>query len=428
MNADTLMESAVLSDIISGSTLTDQIFSELVEDNFDNHKNKALFKILQGMYSDKLPIDLLTVMHRLLSDGTENGLVDHLKVCLDHTTTPAHVLTYIGIVKRNSYLRKIRNEILRLNPEVGHESIDLIMNLIQLRDNGDRKTTVRPDEFMEDYIKDLKTNKCAGVDTGFPSIDRNIHSQASDLIVVGARTNVGKTTFLTNVLVNMLKNDIPCLYCPTEMQPAQFMDRIAPIVVNIPADKFRSREFDLRDTEQIGNIQELVASMPLTLLNIASPTIHEVRMAVKASGCKVFFLDYLGRCSMPREVTRMREIERFMVELKNICVEMKVLCFLAAQLSRVTDFNKNTEPRLADLSDSSAIEKEADAVVFLWRDDSAPGSFDVPTISGVLGKNRHGRLPAFKVDFNKHSMKMSEQGHQPKAFMEDYGNAEEVSF
>ena len=409
MNINERIEAAIIGDLVSGTTLADQIFGELVESNFDDPKNKTIFKVLQSMYGEKKTIDLLTTTHALAHISPEMGLVAHLGLCLEHITTPAHILTYIGIVKRNSYLRQIRNEIIQLNPEVEPTAIEYIMGLIQLRDEGDKKNTVCPIDFIDDYIKNLKTKQCQGITSGFDTIDRHIRAQASDLVVVGARTNVGKTTFLTNVLVNMLKDEIPCLYCPTEMRPNQFMDRISPLLVSVPADKFRSREFNLNDLAQMDEIGEHIKTMPLTLLNIASPNIHEIRMAVKSSSCRVLFLDYLGRCSMPREETRMREIERFMVDLKNICVDLGILCFLAVQLSRATDYNKDSEPRLADLSDSSAIEKEADAVIFLWRDPADPGGYEISNISGVLSKNRHGILAHFPIDFNKVQMRMTER-------------------
>lgn len=424
-NPDTLLEAAVLSDLIFSPENRDRIFTELTDKDFFNLDNRAIFQTLRAMYEEKEAIDLLMVHKRLEKAVIGSpGIVKHLHAVTDQITTPAHTCSYIKIIRRNTCLREIRGEIRQLNPEATTDQIEKIMDLIQSRDSGGKQTTVTPADFIDDYIAGLKTKKCAGLDTGFSTIDHNIHTQASDLIVIGARTNVGKTAFLTNVLVNMLQRDIPCLYCPTEMRPAQFMDRIAPLVINVGADKFRSRKFDQADIEQISGMGKMVTVMPLTLLDIASPNIQEVRMAVKSSGCKVLFLDYLGRCSMPREATRMREIERFMVELKNICVDMGILCLLAVQLSRATDYNKDNEPRLADLSDSSAIEKEADAVVFLWRDPKTPGLFDTPNIAGVLAKNRHGLLKDFRVKFEKRYMKMTEEGYAPR---EDYHEPKEVS-
>ena len=424
-NPDTLLEAAILSEIISGSTLTDRIFTELMAENFNDPKNRAIFQTLQNMYGARELIDILTVRKRLENLKDIPGIVEYLNTATEHITTPAHIIHYIGIIRRNSYLRKIRNEIINLNPEAKSEQIEQIMTLIQLRDSGEKPLTVTPMDFIDGYINDLKTKKYDGIETGFTILDTRIRAQSTDLIIVGARTNVGKTTFLTNVLVNMLQADIPCLYCPTEMRPAQFVDRIAPLLVSVPADKFRSRDFDLSDFDKIGEIGKLVGGMPLTLLDVASPNISEIRMAVKSSGCKVLFLDYLGRCSMPKESTRMREIEKFMVELKNICVELGVLCFLAVQLSRATDFNKDTAPRLADLSDSSAIEKEADAVVFLWRDPKDEGSYAVSKISGLIAKNRHGRLDSFGVDFNKTQMRMSQTAFTPQG---DWNEKEPASF
>jgi replicative DNA helicase len=272
----------------------------------------------------------------------------------------------------------------------------------------DKKTVVYQEDYFQEFVDGLKSKKYSGFITGVPCLDRNIRPQATDLIVVGSRTSVGKTAFLANILVSMLREKVPCLYCPTESKPDQFLGRIAPMVVPIPADKFRGRGFSTSELAQVGNIVSLVGSMPLAILDAASPNISEIRAAVKSSGCKVVFIDSLSRCSMPPEATRALEIERFMVDLKTMCIELNVLCFLSVQLTRTTALNRCVTPGFTDIAGPSAIENEADAVVFLWHNPKNEGDYSKTKISGVIAKNRHGRLDIFNLDLHRDNMRMLE--------------------
>ena len=123
---------------------------------------------------------------------------------------------------------------------------------------------------------------------------------------------------------------------------------------------------------------------------------------------------------MTKEHSRPREVERFIVDLKNICVENGLICFLGVQLGRRTDYETG-EPKLADLADSSAIEKEADAVVFMWIDKAmqpeSEGDKPAPhkIVNCSFGKNRHGLQVSWKMIFNRNSMRMfQEETNVPK--------------
>jgi replicative DNA helicase len=420
-NPQERMEYAVLGEIINASICgyqdtSDDIFANLEGRHFTGI-NKLSFTILQGMYADKKLIDTLTFEHELLVQAREIHQElppRYIDLLLEAVTTPAHIAHYIGLLRRNAYMREIRVELHNIKPDARPEELERILSLIDLRDGDGKRISVTAKSLMPEYLAKLRETVNPAIATGFKTFDERTYAQAGDLIVIGARTNVGKTTFLTNVLVNMLKGGVPCLYCATEMRPLQFLDRISPLVSSIYATKFRSRAFDDGDRVQFEPICGKVGGFPFEMLDIAGPNIAQIIRGVKSSGCKVLFVDYLGRCDMPRENTRMREIEKFVVQLKNLCVEQGILCFLAVQLSRATDFNKDTEPRLADLSDSSAIEKESDAVVFLWKDPAnATGAGMSAPITAVLAKNRHGLYDNWLIDFDHRSMRMTERVYVP---------------
>ncbi len=410
---ESMMEHAALGSIILESSVSnraDVVFEELKESDFSCDATRRIFRTLKEMHNAEEAIDLVTLSARLKAGkelaqaGGEGFLAD----LVGAVSTTSHARHYAGQVKKNAVMRQIRRELSSLNPAAAPEDIERVMQLIRLRDSGDDAGVVSAAALAEEYVSECEQGRSFGLKTGYPSFDANFHAQPGDLVVVAARTNVGKTAYLTNILSNMLEQQIPCLYCATEMRPKQFLGRILPLHVSVPAKNFRSHQFSAEDLAELQGMSDEVKAMPLHLLDIASPTIHEIKRAVRLSGCQVLFVDYLGRCSTSKEVTRMREIEKFVVELKNECVKSGILCFLAVQLNRRTDFDKEP-PKLADLSDSSAVEKEADAVIFLWRNPKVKyESVRMPVIEAFFGKNRFGYTHKWGLEFNRTSMKMTE--------------------
>ncbi|MFA6584249.1 MAG: DnaB-like helicase C-terminal domain-containing protein [Elusimicrobiaceae bacterium] len=412
LDHETMLEHAVLGSFLveaGVSNNADFILEELSEEDFSRTSSRRMFCLFKEMRANDEAIDLVTVCARLKAKGELDSLGGEVFVSglMDSVSTSTHIAHYAKEVKRNAVMRKIKREIILLNPAVEPDAIERIMGLIEQRDSGDSLAVVTPKEFMDGYLEDCYKSRLPGIKTGYPTLDNGLCPQAGDLVVVAARTNVGKTAYLTNVLVNMLDDKTTCLYCPTEMRPQQFMSRLLPLKTGISASKFRAKQFNAEDLAELESAVEDAKAYPLYLLDIAGPSIYEIKRAVKFSKCKTLFVDYLGRCAMTRESTRTREIEKFVVELKNECVKSGVLCFLAVQLSRRTDFDK-AAPKLADLSDSSAVEKEADAVIFLWRNPDKKAEGNNPIIEAFLGKNRFGHMHKWLLDFDRHSLRMTE--------------------
>lgn len=412
MSSDIEMERAIIGGIIADGiccTLADESFTNLVDLDFTDRAVMQTFAVLVGMYQEKKAINPVSVAYELERAGV--GDRDTVQKFMDASTYPEHACEYVKIVKRNGLLRTIRHRLTTISPEASTQDIENLMELINRRDQTGKRASVLPREYMDGYIESIFNPKTVKINTGFGILDESLHAQPGDLIVIGARTGVGKTTFLTNVLLTMLRDEVTCLYCPTEMKPAQFTSRLIPIMTGVWASRFRSLNFEVGQKAKIESAAESINGMPLSILDIASPTIGEIRAEVKAREPRVLFVDYLGRCSMTREATRMREIERFVVSLKNLCVERRIICFLAVQLGRATDYNVDAPPLLADLADSSAIEKEADLVLMLWKDknrNNGAGPADKSIISALIAKNRHGLIRSFDIEFNKSQMRMSE--------------------
>ncbi len=410
-----MMERAALGCVVidgARSESAETVLGELLAEDFYFPRHQIIFKALLELATDGAVIDLVTLGEHLkgkrLLEAAGGEL--YLSDLLAAPGSVTHVHHYVTKVRQYSITRNIRRRIQALSPDATAEQIEPIIDLMDLRDT--RNTAlVRMSDILDAHLAELQSGHADYLKTGFPTFDCGIYAQAGDLIVIAARAGVGKTAYMSNILHNLLQHGIHCLYCPTETQPAQFLDRLIPQIANVRASKFRSRDFSAEDKASLANARDKLMRLPLSLLDKASPTLREIRQHLRVSGAKVLFVDYLSRCSMPREENRAREIERFMVDLKTLCQEQKVVCFLAVQLSRRTDHMKEGEaPLLADLADSSAVEKEADAVVFLWRKKKVWGDINLMEIDALFGKNRWGFAHSWMIDFDRKSMCMTEQG------------------
>ncbi|HOX23439.1 MAG TPA: DnaB-like helicase N-terminal domain-containing protein, partial [Elusimicrobiales bacterium] len=228
---ESMMEHAALGSVILESGVSDRadvIFEELKESDFSCDATRRIFRALKEMHDAEEAIDLVTLSARLRTKGEINqaGGEVFLAELINAVSTTSHAYHYAGQVKKNAIMRQIRRELSNLNPTAAPEDIERVMRLIQLRDSGDDANVVSAASLAEEYIRECEQGRTFGLKTGYPSFDANFHAQPGDLVVVAARTNVGKTAYLTNILSNMLEQQIPCLYCATEMRPKQFLGRI----------------------------------------------------------------------------------------------------------------------------------------------------------------------------------------------------------
>lgn len=67
---------------------------------------------------------------------------------------------------------------------------------------------------LEDLFADLEKRR-EWLKTGFPRLDKHVRIPPGAITVVAARTKQGKTSFLLNLIVNMLQNDDKklCFFC-----------------------------------------------------------------------------------------------------------------------------------------------------------------------------------------------------------------------
>lgn len=221
------------------------------------------------------------------------------------------------------------------------------------------------------------------ISTGYPDLDGKLNGgmRGGDLIVVAARPKMGKTAFSQNVACNVAKF-YPTLILSMEMPKMQLHDRNLASLGKIPLPHLLQPTLmtDL-DWSNLTHATIKIERMDLFLDDQGGLRILDVRMKAKTMkrrhGLKLMVVDYLQLMEGDGD-NRNAQIEGITRGLKALAKELDITIILLSQLNRKLEERPNKRPMPSDLRDSGAIEQDADAVIFLYRDEVYnPDSMDV---------------------------------------------------
>jgi replicative DNA helicase len=230
-----------------------------------------------------------------------------------------------------------------------------------------------------------------GLSTGLRGLDDITGGlKRAEMVVVGARPSMGKTSLALTVAVGAARAGARVLFVTMEMSSTDLGAQIAAGVTPIARDlttrgkaryqddlgRFRWRAMAEAEHAAMMAAQRAMADRRLLLLDLRVPTMSALRSAVRRlrrrGGLDLVVLDYLGLMRVPelaRFGNRTLEVTRLSGDLKAMAMDFDMPVLVLSQLNRTVEARDVKAPTLADLRDSGAIEQDADAVMFLHRDE-----------------------------------------------------------
>lgn len=255
------------------------------------------------------------------------------------------------------------------------------------------------DEVMRDFFSALTTGELKDSErpssTGFAGFDRALGGGAlpGDLIVIGGRAGVGKTTAAINIAAAMSRSGKGCAAVSADMSPRDFSKWYLGSLLGVrPSDAMRlaaeasrrgDREFVDRASAALSAMSEGGSGRIVVMENPPrAPTVSDVAAfadladeALKADGKRldVLFIDYMQRIGADGDdgrATEAQRIEAVANALKDLATRKGVAVVALAQLNRGAAGEK---PRVTHLRGSGGIEQAADAVFLLSDPDDDRG-------------------------------------------------------
>ena len=220
--------------------------------------------------------------------------------------------------------------------------------------------------------------------TGFCGLDELTKGiRDSELIFIGARPGMGKTSFSLNIAKHVVeKQKIPTVFFSLEMSEGQVRKRIANMEWHLKSDLI------IDDTPAI--------------------TVEEI-----ASKCKklkeerklgLIIIDYLQLLE-DEEINRncdskQKKMSSVMYKLKKLACELSTPVIVTSQISKSIDHRENQRPVLQDLRLVGDVEQNADIIIFLYRDEYYNKDTEQKGIAEVIvGKCRDRKIGTIELAF-----------------------------
>src|SRR5579859_424483 len=204
-------EEAVLGSILKNPASIVRVSDFLKPEDFYNQRNKHVFRAMVALFADGQPIDYHSSADRLQQHGVyeASGGLLYLSELNLATPSAAYIEHYGRIVERTSIMRQLIAKAQtiaeiayrdNLDPDTALEKAEqLILSIAEKRVTRDfRSLEDVLAEYME-QIEALQEGEATryGIPTGYMDLDKLLGGfQRTDLIILAARTSVGKALAL----------------------------------------------------------------------------------------------------------------------------------------------------------------------------------------------------------------------------------------
>ena len=424
-------EEAVVGSLLIDSDSFVRIAHVIKPDDFYREKNQICFGACLSLFQRGEAIDQVTVAREL--SRTERldtvGGMAYLSHLVSITPTSAHSEHYAGLVARTATMRRLIDAASRIST-FGYDDTDDVENT--LRQAEDVLFSVRSgygsrdfmplreiyDEYLEERAAIVETSdqNTGPIMTGFHDLDELLGGlQRSDLIILGARPSLGKSTLAMNVSLNAAKNGAKVGVFSLEMSREQLALRLLAADAEIDAHRLRlglyTEAEEQRIIDSIGRLSEL----PVYIDDTPFQTMIEMRSKARRlsleNGLDLLIVDYLQLIQgKGRGDNRVQEIGEISRSLKGMARDLEVALLTCSQLSRAVEGRTGHRPQLSDLRDSGSIEQDADVVMFIHREDrdytqdewdrQFPGKIYPKNIAEIIvAKHRNGPIGTMKLVF-----------------------------
>lgn len=355
---------------------------------------REVFQAVQGLQAAAEPIDVLTVADRL-ERTTGRAWLAYVGRIVRETPSAANVKSYATIL-RDEYRRRKASEIgqrLIANPDDMDAVIRDLMAVSASRKTFEVSGDKAYSRAME--IADDATHGVTGAPSGLGDLDRCLGGfHRGDLIVIGARPGQGKTAFMVNLAV---KGKSRAGIISAEQGHEQIGMRMAAIEARVSVHRMRIGTTSAEEYQRMADAQGTPINGMLWINDQPAISIDEIQRVARRwkfeRKIETLYVDYLQRlkCSNVK-APRREQVGEIVRTLKELARELDIPVIVLAQLSREVERRGGGRPQISDLAESADIEREADQILLLHRDEEST------TLEVFVGKNRHG--PGGKIEMH----------------------------
>ncbi len=425
-------EQAVLGGIFLDNSIFHSIIEILKEDDFYYPAHRTIFRTFIELYSQNIPIDLISVTDHLEKKGLleEIGGAVYIASLTEQLVPSANAIHYAEIVREKAIKRELISggaRIINLAYESDDDTDTLLdeaeQSIFQISESRVLPRFKSSRQLVEEIFEQLTTRYerkelITGVPTGYKKLDElTAGLQKTDLIIIAGRPSMGKTAFGLNIGIRAAcEFGTPTAIFSLEMSMEQLMMRMLCSRGRVNLKNLRTGFLSDEDWASLYTAADELSKAPIYIDD--TPALEPLELRARCRRLKseknlgLVIIDYLQLMHVPQKKdSREQEISYISRNLKALAKEVDVPVVALAQLNRKVEERKDKRPMLSDLRESGAIEQDADVIIFLYRDEVYNKKEDNPKkgiAEIIIGKQRNGPIGSLELAFLSHCTSFEE--------------------
>lgn len=413
-------EQLYLGSILLEPELLDE--SKLQPNDFYNTQHKMIFKAMQQLKEDNEQVTLITLAELGESFLANIGGISYLQQLAESVPSTAAFEKYEQNIRSFHTVQRGVNIVQEFLDSVKEtHNLKHLQQLIQRIGNLEIETVKKRMNFQEMVVNRILQHETTpakgftGMDTGFANLNKVIDGWQNELIILGARPSMGKTAWCLNAIIKtfLTRKKVKIIFFSLEMAEEQIIDRMIAILGDLNLSHVRNpnKYFDEEMWERHRSATGVIGGFNFEICNEA--TVPAQRAVIRKSMKEnpetehIVFIDYLTLMrSTEDRSTKNDEVEKIVIDLKQMVLDFKIPVIVLAQLSRAVEMRNDKRPILSDLRDSGSIEQAGDLVMFLYRDEKYnPDTHLKGHAELIIAKNRNGPTGVLWFQFEHKSNK-----------------------
>ncbi len=422
-------ECAVLSAVMLDKVAMDKL-GDLQPEHFYSEANRRIFEAARALHSVGQPVDIVQVGTWLKTKdriGQVGGMA-YLTEVLNAAPAVAHVDRYGKTVTEKFRVRAIIAAAQRIEAQgyLDHgdakefcDNAEAAMHAIAREVTGGRRDTfahvsVPVRAAFEEVAKATKSSGVTGTSTGLRDLDMLLTGlHGGEVYVLAGRPGMGKSALGFGIGGVIAMAGLGVVGFSEEMPARQVALRLTCSEASVGISKARAAQLNAGEWDRLTASAKRVSGLPYWIDDKPGITVPEIRSGVRRAerecaklGTKlgVVIVDYLQLTRFKGAGSREQEIAEISRAMKELAKDFDVPVLALSQLNRGVESRADNRPMMSDLRESGAIEQDADAIVFVYRDkvydkDSAAGD----TAELIVAKQRNGPTGTVSVFFEEHT-------------------------
>jgi len=424
-------EMAVAGAVIQSRTALEEAAALLTPADFYTPAG-VVFDAAIALLDDRRHIEPVAVLEKLQERGdlARVGGGPYLHTLIEHAAT-GNISYHARIIAGDAVRRRVHLACQRAlhmttspawDPEADLDQIRKELDQAAARTTGEPPTVVA--EEMAALLDELENPPAAppGVTPPYRDLADLVPAfRPGELIVVGARPSIGKSTLGIDLVRSAAVHaGQRCLLVTLEMPARQVLQRITAAEAKVPLKSITDHTVTKEELDRIAEAGVRISQAPLVIDYAPGCTIARIRATLRSMSrtapAELLVVDYLGLMTAPRAENRQQEVATLSRELKLIAGEFNLPVVALSQLNRGPEQRADKRPQMSDLRESGAVEQDADVVILLHREDAYdPESPRAGEVDLIVAKHRNGPTGTVTVASQLHYARFVDMAAPPLA-------------